>query len=381
MTKILIADDEVEARTVIRDIVPWEENGLVVCSEASNGEETISLIKRDKPEIILLDVRMPVIDGLGVSEYIYKNHLNIEVIILSGHDEFSYAQKAIKLGVSDYLLKPCRPEDLLASVLKSKQKQELRMQEQLDSLLDSETHLQNEYKLFFGHPYEKIFNDIKKPADFSYINTSDNEKYILDTVSTGKSTDVASLVSDFYALFCKNHCTKANVINSSLSLLLGLYNIYGKFSLTPPDNLENYLIHQKLKAVKTIQELKEKVTDLISDAAVTFKAKSNSNYIINTVTRYIKEHYDEDISLHTLASYVYITPAYLSMIFKQVTGTNYIDYLNKIRIEHACTLLKNLELKTYEIANMVGYSNEKYFYCVFKRITGYNPSTFRKLIL
>ena len=120
MLKLLIADDEKETRQGIRQMVSWEKYDIELCPEAANGKEAINLICSEHPDIVLLDVRMPLIDGLGVVKYIFKHQLNIQTVILSGYDEFSYAQTAIKYGVTDYLLKPCRMEDILNSILKCK---------------------------------------------------------------------------------------------------------------------------------------------------------------------------------------------------------------------------------------------------------------------
>jgi two-component system response regulator YesN len=91
-------------------------------------------------------------------------------------------------------------------------------------------------------------------------------------------------------------------------------------------------------------------------------------------------NYDKDISLESIAKHVYLSPSYFSLLFKQVTGTNYVEYLNAIRIGRACELLKDIRYKIYEIAYKTGFRDEKYFSFIFKKVTGMSPSQFRNKI-
>lgn len=119
MTRLMLVDDEIEIRQGIRDLINWKENNVEVCGEACNGREAIKTIDEINPQIILVDIKMPVMNGLELIEYLSENYPMIKTIIVSGYDDFNYAQKALKLGASDYLLKPCRPEEILSTVLKA----------------------------------------------------------------------------------------------------------------------------------------------------------------------------------------------------------------------------------------------------------------------
>jgi two-component system response regulator YesN len=120
--KLLIADDEAEIRAGISQIIPWEANGVAVAGMAGNGKEALELIRSIRPDIVLLDIRMPLLNGLEVLERIAGEPGGPKVIILSGYDDFQYCRRALRTGVIDYLLKPCRPEEVLNAVLKAKAK-------------------------------------------------------------------------------------------------------------------------------------------------------------------------------------------------------------------------------------------------------------------
>ena len=120
MIRLMIVDDEEEIRNGIQNVIQWEANDIIVCGEAANGKEALKLIEELSPDVLLLDIRMPVMGGIELLETIASKNLPVKSIILSGYDDFSYAQNALKLGASDYLLKPCRPEEIIKTVLKVK---------------------------------------------------------------------------------------------------------------------------------------------------------------------------------------------------------------------------------------------------------------------
>ena len=104
---ILLVDDEEAVRTSIKNLTPWAEYGFEVMAEASNGQEALEIVYETMPDVIITDIRMPYLDGIGFIEEVRKNRSeSVEVIILSGYDEFTFAQTAMRLNVAEYVLKP-----------------------------------------------------------------------------------------------------------------------------------------------------------------------------------------------------------------------------------------------------------------------------------
>ena len=104
--KVFFVEDEIVTREGIRDNVNWEVNGFEYCGEASDGEMALPLLQTTRPDVLITDIKMPFMDGLQLCRIVRERMPWIKLIILSGHDEFEYAQKAIELGVTEYLLKP-----------------------------------------------------------------------------------------------------------------------------------------------------------------------------------------------------------------------------------------------------------------------------------
>lgn len=125
MYKVIVAEDEDIIRKGLVYSVPWAEMDCSVVGEARNGVEGVELIKRLEPDIVMADINMPVMDGLEMIRETYEDY-NYSAIILSGYSNFEYARNAIRYGVTGYLLKPLKKEDLAEAVKDAKEKCMLR---------------------------------------------------------------------------------------------------------------------------------------------------------------------------------------------------------------------------------------------------------------
>lgn len=120
MIKVLIADDELRICELIFRLIDWEALGMSVIAVAHDGRETIKIIKNEMPDIVITDIRMPGYNGVDVIRIGKEYNSDIQFIIISGYSQFDYAQNAIHYGVSDYLLKPCKAEELTKALLRIK---------------------------------------------------------------------------------------------------------------------------------------------------------------------------------------------------------------------------------------------------------------------
>lgn len=136
--KVLIVDDEKLVRTMIRFCIDWEELGYEVVEECESAAYALDIIEDVEPDIILTDICMPVIDGLEFARRVKRTNPAVRVIILTGHDEFDYASEGIKIGVSDYLLKPIDAEELIDTLGKVRNRilEERRHEEEFQRLRD-----------------------------------------------------------------------------------------------------------------------------------------------------------------------------------------------------------------------------------------------------
>lgn len=115
MYKVIIADDDFLVRTYLKQMIDWEAHGFTIAGDAKNGKEALRLIEQEKPALIITDICMPVLDGIGLIRELRERKVPGHILVLSGHDDFAYVHEAMKLGIDDYLLKDdLTPENILA---------------------------------------------------------------------------------------------------------------------------------------------------------------------------------------------------------------------------------------------------------------------------
>ncbi|UHA75935.1 response regulator [Paenibacillus sp. 481] len=118
---LLIVEDEIRLRNSLAYHIPWEEHDIEVVGMAANGLEALQLVERKMPDIVILDIQMPEMDGLTLARLVHERDKYINIIILTGHDDFSYTQAAVELGIFKYLLKPAGESEILQTVLEAAQ--------------------------------------------------------------------------------------------------------------------------------------------------------------------------------------------------------------------------------------------------------------------
>ncbi|MBQ9662987.1 MAG: response regulator [Oscillospiraceae bacterium] len=150
--KVFITEDESIVREGLRDMIPWEQYGFTFAGEASDGEIALPLVRKIKPDILITDIKMPFMDGLAFSRLVMKELPNTKIIIISGYDDFSYAQQAIELHVDQYLLKPISKSSMIQALEQTKRRieEEQDQREYLHRFMrESQGYEQYARRLFF----------------------------------------------------------------------------------------------------------------------------------------------------------------------------------------------------------------------------------------
>ncbi len=185
--KVMIVDDEIIFRELLITTVKWEALGLRVCCEARNGLEALENAAKYKPDIALIDINMPNMDGLTLSEKLKEAYPCMALIVVTGHSEFEYARKAVKLGIIDYILKPFDDDELMNVLLKSKSSI-LKMREEESLKTDSKKVIREKLlNQLIGNENNDDDETIKKqlynvgisslPADFSVASVEIDNMY------------------------------------------------------------------------------------------------------------------------------------------------------------------------------------------------------------
>ena len=196
MYSVFLVDDEPIVLEGIRSKIDWENNGFTFAGEATDGEIALSMIHEIKPDILITDIKMPFMDGLELSKAVKNIQPWIKIIILSGHDEFDYAKKAISIGIEDYILKPFTPDEILSSLDKTakeidRERRQLsdisRLREELKS---SETLVKKEFLNDLLHSSPDLSQVMKKSEELNLDLIARFYKVLVSRIeSAGKSDD------------------------------------------------------------------------------------------------------------------------------------------------------------------------------------------------
>ncbi|NLC79020.1 MAG: response regulator, partial [Ruminococcaceae bacterium] len=146
MFKVFLAEDEIVVREGLRNNIAWEQYGFTCVGDAADGEMALPLIRQLKPDLLITDIKMPFMDGLALSAFVRRELPDTHIIIISGYDDFKYAQQAISMGVDEYLLKPITRANM-AGILASLQKKLEDEREMKDYMLKFRQETQ-EYEQF-----------------------------------------------------------------------------------------------------------------------------------------------------------------------------------------------------------------------------------------
>lgn len=236
--RVLLVDDEIMIREGFKRLFDWEYHGCEVVGEAADGMEAIAQIDSLQPDIVIMDINIPIMNGLKVIQMARIKHPDMAFVIVSGYDDFSYCREALRLQITDYILKPVNYEEFGSCI----------------------------------------------------------------------------------------------------------------------DNLKISMF-ERCKAAETEQ---------------------SEQRTIHSITRYLHEHIDEDISLSLLAEEFHLSAQYISQLFKSEIGVNFLAYLTNIRMERAKHLLLSTALSVGEISEQCGYGDYRVFTKVFKKSEGITPSQYRR---
>lgn len=141
--RIILVDDEEEVRKSIIHKIDWNVVGFQVVGDAENGEDALEKIELLEPDVVLTDIRMPYMDGLTLSEKIRQKYPSMKIVIFSGYDDFEYAQRAIKLNVTEYILKPVNVEELTAILKKIKKNLDEEIEQKRNVTLLRENYIRS----------------------------------------------------------------------------------------------------------------------------------------------------------------------------------------------------------------------------------------------
>ncbi len=504
MIPVMIVDDEPLMRKGLQSLIDWQALGCQVVAAEENGLSAIQNFPKYHPKIVISDIKMPLMDGLALSQWLYVNHPDAKIILLTAFSDFSYAQKAIEYGVSNYVVKTGKMEDIVDAVHRCK----AQLQKQQSTEQSIESHFGNLVKSVMDGTLRsgptlaeaagryridldsyvvlairfsaKLLGDdsayyqqqqnlrqfLKKqlPEPMYFVQCGRTESYaiipgITESTAYGSCTDCAKIYQSMtqYPIFfgCsrqqyaiaslptaleqssaalgrsfydgepvhlpdphpavrqKNQATRFDALREALQM----GNTSGAVAV-----LEQLCSQQKNAQIPEAQAKEECFTvlttcirsldssgltladldvdeaqwrrdirescnfaectalqqNLVKQTALTISQHLYAGIdVVVAAQSYIDSHFRENISLNDVATAIHVSPSYLSRYFKQRTAMTLSDAITSRKIDLAKKLLQENKLKIYEIAQMVGYTDNTYFSYVFKKVTGISAKDYQ----
>jgi len=390
--KLLIAEDETTIRRGLRNAANWEDYSIEIVGEAEDGEIALEMAIELQPHILFVDINMPFLNGLELIKEL-REHLPESIfIVISGYDQFSYAQQAIKMDVFDYILKPVNTEELKKTVMNALEILETTTRnKQLDLQLEDNRQILKEK--FFQEWGTGQISDENVKKRFQLLDIKLEGQVGISMYKVVKEIDEGGTEQNW----------SETLISFSLKNIIGdvlkaypYYEVFEDYSGQTISLLPNIDMDELIRVNREIKEFAERFLGrviLCNEQILTnyqefptyFKSlrKEITSYnglspMVILAKDYIDHHYFEhSISLNEVADMVQVSPTYLSKKIKTELGASFITYLTKVRINKALMLMKDPYLKIYEIADMVGYSTQHYFCNAFKKVTGISPTVYR----
>lgn len=407
MYSLLIADDEAMERRALRFFLENSKLDIGEIYECANGNTTMNTIISRNPDIILMDIKMPSLNGLEVMEKINALNMNSKVIVSTAYDYFEYAVKALRLGAIDFLVKPVNKERLYSVLNKA-----------IDQLDAQRFQKENEAQL--KDLLAIVSKDILK--DLIQGNIDEKTLYFLDMMGMDETSKgncffvrIENEMDESKQKQVKKTLSE-DLCNLGYQCLLNIDNNYiimVVFQLQPDS--KHHSLDENVKRVLTgiSRDIK---TSFIVGAGLAFDdllqieqsfefARSSFGDIVlsdgsrrkdiyppvneryehrvsipkevNAVCMYIENNYEQKITLDDISDKVGYSKYYLTRLFKQYRHMSIIDYLIHIRMNKAKQLLLNGEYSIKQISRMVGYSDPNYFTWAFKKVEGKSPTKYR----
>lgn len=530
MYSYMIVDDDELVRERVLSLVPAKKLGLKLVAYAENGIQALELFEQHRPQIVIMDIKIPLMNGIDVAKQMLEEDPDVKIIIITGFGTLEFAQDAIRSGIVDFFLKPINPKELndalikVTELIQSEAVQALE-QQRMERLLERSMPLIRS-RYFFSliqTPPEELtdescqqyLNDfgINNPVsdvciaiivpDYGGLALSDQmsmqavlekelststeavgigslvlydamQRMIVISYGIHKHLDYTleqrmSVIRDkLRYLYRFDFRASIGAVVSSFRFLrdsywsankaLGYWNVLGNNNIVNSKNIQkieqpipqttsmgysnimDLLITEDLQQIRSvfteyinqlayntqnsIHYIRQKIIELLAllfysaqnlgintnalldeqnpiyvrilsavnifdiqkivlDAAqiiieqIQSKRMDSKNRAIRCAKQYISNNYtDPQLNLHKVSDHVNLSSNYLAQLFRRFENCSFAEYLNRVRIEQAQKKLLTTHMRVYEIAQVVGFQNTKYFFQVFKQITGMRPREF-----
>ncbi|KWX86768.1 hypothetical protein AMQ83_17120 [Paenibacillus riograndensis] len=344
--KILIVDDEVVIRKGLIKLLEQISKGITDIDEAKNGEEALTRISVNKPDILITDIQMPIMDGLDLIGKVRTVYPELDVIVLSGYAEFDFVQQALRHQVTDYLLKPITQEQLNEVISKILLKDPARWTSQMDG---------------------ETIRTMKTTVTLLVKNVMAEDQQETNEIMEDWST----------------YCRKYGYTWLELKQMMGHFQLLFRSELLL--NLKQATgdaLPALQQTASSAEELFEVWKNYLASVILYVserRAPRNKRIVEEVLGRIETQYGDASLNLQGLAESSGLNAPYLSKIFREVMKKPITQYISEYRLEKARELLKyDAPAKINIVAEQCGFSDYPYFSKIFKKNFGISPLEYKE---
>ena len=359
LLKLVIVDDESWTREVIKSLGRWAELEISIVGEASDGETGLALIRQQRPDIVLTDVKMPRLDGVEMLSRLRGSGSRVKVVFISGHDDFSYAQSALRLGAADYLLKPLKAKELNDTLLRCRREalasgEESAPGQGMEDLMNAP---------WAGHYVSRrlAVEEALRMLQPAALNRAIGDIAGAVPLQERGRLSMGLLIAMYYDLLglLQRHILS---LGQEIDAVAGMEHRSLVFSQeTTLDTVLDHIARLYEKAVEGISRL----------------SRERKSLDMDKVMAYVSVHACRGLTLEETADQFFVSREYLSRVFKQHAGSLFSEYVTRLRMEKAREMIiSGMPLK--DVHTGLGYEDQAHFYKVFKRFFGMTPGEMQK---
>lgn len=426
MLKALIIDDEMYVRRKMSSIVDWAEYDIEIIGEAENGRAALQFMNAHPVDIVFSDLEMPGLNGIPFLKAIREAFPKVRIVVLTMHQEFDYIQRAMHLGVTDYIAKVQIDEKnfgaMLSEILMRMRSlpghRHVRQGEayclyylKAQPLNNWEDSSRLSEHFFFrevddripegavaihvrglsGENYRELYDLLQ-----AYVDTHLFYEYQLDVITYAFDAQTVRLEPDDKARILRELERKMSAVDWLLktSAFESVIALVPALRL-PRDTLTAFFYQPFLRCAPYLNlpieryfdetaklrwwvEWKAWLMALYKCGVKSMAAEDVAARGIDKALVYIGSHFQENIPIKTILSVAALSKSHFSSLFKERTGMTFVDYIKALRVDCAKAYLRDTGWSVVQVAQKVGYEDERYFRRVFTEVSGVSPSQYRR---
>ncbi len=410
MIKAVLVDDEQIILDSLKNNYNWTDMGIKIAGTALDGDIAFDLICEIEPDLIITDIRMPTLNGIEMIKLLHTANIFPFFIFATGYSDFEFTKEAIKLGASDYILKPFSKTELeetirrcVKEIKEAKEKMydmdhnvcELKLKHyfstasskknprriiQLNSFLEEHLHL-NEWQM-------NLMTMDLSPENTATLITFEDCIHLIKRLNfkLGWYQCLAFHIEESDIVVVINYRTVKNRDRIDLNaanlkhMKLITASLFENLGIDVVVTSQSKPSAKGAPSVESIydcyHELKNRIPAVAKADNPVFNPHQAQKYIQDAIA-YIGENYGSQIKLKDVAESVYLSESHFSTLFSKSVGTSFSKYIAKFRVEKAKEYMKkNPYAKIYEVSQAVGYTDARYFSTLFRKLEGMTPSEY-----